>query len=246
MKLPEHLDSARRQVVLFDLDGTLRHNRPDANNTLFDCAVSLGAHDSLDNRRSASRWAHYYWAHSPELHEDIQRFPDLDQDFWENYTVRKLQAFACSAEQARELAPDVRQHMAENYLPEDHIPPDVPGLLENLQSAGYTLGLITNRSKPVDEYLIEIGLDMYFSLTLAAGEIDKWKPAPDIFQFALKHLGADPHDALYIGDNYYADVIGAREAGLHPVLYDPQSIFPEPDCTVIQRLSDLPEIVLQA
>lgn len=60
MKLPEYTDKHGGRVILFDLDGTLRHNRPDANNTLFDCAVGLGARDSLENRRRAARWAHYY------------------------------------------------------------------------------------------------------------------------------------------------------------------------------------------
>jgi putative hydrolase of the HAD superfamily len=246
MILPKRSDPPGQQVILFDLDGTLRHNRPDANNTLFDCAVALGAHDAPENRRRASRWAHYYWAHSSELHNDMQRFPEHDQAFWENYTVRKLQAFGCTEEQARQLAPAVRQYMADNYQPEDYIPEEVPGLLENLQADGFTLGLITNRSQPVDAYLAETGLEDYFCLALAAGEINQWKPEPGIFQFALKHLGASPQNTVYIGDNYYADVLGARRAGIYPVLYDPQAIFLEMDCTVISQLADLRGIVHQA
>jgi FMN phosphatase YigB (HAD superfamily) len=42
-----------------------------------------------------------------------------------------------------------------------------------------------------------------------------------------------PEQTLYIGDNYFADVVGARRAGLRPVLYDPKGLFHEPGCPVI-------------
>ena len=46
-----------------------------------------------------------------------------------------------------------------------------------------------------------------------------------------------------MGDNYYADVIGARRAGLMPVLYDPQGIFPDPDCASIASFDELPTML---
>jgi ribonucleotide monophosphatase NagD (HAD superfamily) len=42
-----------------------------------------------------------------------------------------------------------------------------------------------------------------------------------------------------VGDNYYADVVGARQAGLEPVLLDVNGLFAEPDCLVIQAHSQL-------
>jgi FMN phosphatase YigB (HAD superfamily) len=60
-----------------------------------------------------------------------------------------------------------------------------------------------------------------------------------IFNQALELLGSQPAQTLYVGDNYYADVIGARAAGLTPVLIDPNAIFPEADCAVIHIVSEV-------
>jgi putative hydrolase of the HAD superfamily len=51
------------------------------------------------------------------------------------------------------------------------------------------------------------------------------------------------HETIYIGDNYYADVVGARRAGLRPVLYDPQGVFPEADCAIIKSFDELNSIL---
>jgi FMN phosphatase YigB (HAD superfamily) len=48
---------------------------------------------------------------------------------------------------------------------------------------------------------------------------------------------------MYVGDNYYADVVGARAAGLRPILYDPLGIFPEPDCESIRSFDELKSIL---
>jgi FMN phosphatase YigB (HAD superfamily) len=42
-----------------------------------------------------------------------------------------------------------------------------------------------------------------------------------------------------VGDNYYADVIGAQRAGLPAVLVDAEDIFPEADCSVINEIGQL-------
>jgi putative hydrolase of the HAD superfamily len=79
----------------------------------------------------------------------------------------------------------------------------------------------------------------YLEFALTSGEVNSWKPDTKIFEHALQHLDLQPEDALYVGDNFYADVIGARRAGIHPVLIDPDGIFPEADCPVIAAIGDL-------
>ena len=52
-----------------------------------------------------------------------------------------------------------------------------------------------------------------------------------------------PDETVYVGDNYYADVVGARRAGLQPVLYDPHLIFPDADCITICSLDKLIPVI---
>ncbi len=62
-------------------------------------------------------------------------------------------------------------------------------------------------------------------------------------QGRFQRLGIQPSQSLYVGDNYYADVVGASRAGLKPVLIDPEGLFPEADCPIICKIGDLPELL---
>lgn len=230
-------------TILFDLDGTLRHNRPSFVQAFYDYAVSLGAVDGVEKRRKAAQWTHYYWAQSMELEQDTQQFDIQDKPFWVHYAKRSLLAFECSEDCAQALAPQVQSYMSENHRSEDYVPPEVPETLQRLRDAHYRLGLLSNRSQPCQDYLMEVGLAEYFHLTLVAGEVNAWKPAPEIFRHALQRMGALPGKTIYIGDNYYADIVGAKNAALIPILFDPEEVFPEADCRVVKSIGDLPTLL---
>jgi putative hydrolase of the HAD superfamily len=119
----------------------------------------------------------------------------------------------------------------------------VPETLRSLKQSGYRLAVVSNRSRAYDELLESLGLDTFFEFALAAGEHDAWKPEPHIFNLALERLGVSASETLYVGDNYYADVIGAQRASLRPVLIDPENIFPEADCTSIRSIGELPGLL---
>jgi putative hydrolase of the HAD superfamily len=230
------------RAVLFDLDGTLRHNKPSASHAFLDYAVQLGLPDSLLKRKANLRWVHYYWAQSPELFADLAAYDDeLSEAFWIQYADRSLEAFGAAPAEAERLAPEVQRMMREQYDPisENWIPEDVPPTLGFLRQTGYCLGLVSNRSTPFTAELEKMGLVGYFDFTLAAGEVNAWKPGPEIFGYALERCGYKPEQAVYVGDNYYADILGAQNAGLLPVLIDPDQLFPEAACPVISTIGDL-------
>lgn len=224
--------------MLFDLDGTLRFSQPSPNDTFYDQAMQLGAPGSIEHRRRGIRWMHSYWAQSAEMLEDLKAFGGPTDDFWTHFAYRALIAFDCPHEQALQLSPQVQQHMSEQDW-KDWIPPEVPATLQVLRGYGFHLGVVSNRTNPFHEQLAEWGLQDYFGCSLAAGEVNSWKPDAGIFQHALDLLGTLPGQTIYVGDNYYADVVGARAAGLQPVLVDPDGIFPEADCPVIHAVSDI-------
>lgn len=231
-------------AILFDLDGTLRHNIPSSNHTFFDFAVQLGASDSPEQRRSTIRWVHYYWAQSPELMGDLEIFGSLSNEFWNFYAQRMLAAFGCSEEQAKMLAPLISKRMDEEYTPLDHVPPEVHQTLQALKEAGFKLAVVSNRGNPFDEQLETLGLSPYFEFALAAGTVNLWKPEAAIFLHAVKLLGVSPRETMYVGDSYFADVVGARNAGMFPVLIDPEGDFDDHndcsgDCQVIRSMPDL-------
>lgn len=235
--------SGRIQAVLFDLDGTLRHSRPSFYDTFFQAAIDLAAPDTPDGRLRAKRWLHYYWAQSPELLDDLQTYEEQQEEFWTNHYYQALLNFGCSQEQASSLAPPVYEYMAEDFIPNDWVSPDVPPTLEALKGAGIRLAVVSNRTKSYQEQLDAMGLAGYFEFSLAAGELDTWKPEPEIFYHAIRRMDVTPERTIYVGDNYYADVIGAERAGIHPVLLDPEGLFPEAACSVISSLGVLKDIL---
>lgn len=230
-------------TILFDLDGTLRHNRPEGGEVFIDRAASLGLHISPEDRQRAKRWEHYYFANSPELQADLERLGGEGPDFWSNYGRRQLIALGTGTERAGDLAPILSKYMNEEYRPESVIPDEAAAMLGRLKQAGYRLGVVSNREVPYHDELDRLGVTAHFDLVLAAGEVKSYKPAPGIFLAALERIGAQAASAMYVGDNYFADVIGAQRAGLRPVLYDPRGVYPDPDCEVIASFDQLPGIL---
>ncbi|MEJ5223269.1 MAG: HAD family hydrolase [Anaerolineales bacterium] len=229
-------------TILFDFDGTLRFNKPAGRDVFIDEAARLGVHITPEIRRLAARWEHYYWAESPELLADAARFPETD-DFYLNYSRRQLIALGCSEAQAAALAGPVHAHMRANYQSEDWIEPGAPRVLEYLQKAGYRMGVVSNRSENFQAHVNRLGLGDFFAFTLSGGEAQSKKPDPGIFHHALRLAGSTPHQAMYVGDNFFADVVGARRAGVHPVLFDPREVFDDPGCTVIKSIEELPTLL---
>ncbi len=170
---------------------------------------------------------------------DISAKKEEKQEFWRKYSHRRLVALGLSTTVAESLAPQVCQYMEESYRPENVVPAELPGVLSMLREAGYRLGVVSNRDHPFWELLQEIGLCPFFDFSLAGGEVKSWKPAPGIFHAALERADSTAAQTLYVGDNYFADVVGARRAGLRPVLYDPDRLFHEPGCPVIASFDEL-------
>jgi HAD superfamily hydrolase (TIGR01549 family) len=227
------------ETIIFDLDGTLRHNVPSADDVQFNYLVKQGIDNSPGLQVKGARWVHYYWAQSKELFADLEKFGEMNADFWGNYCYRYLNAIDVPAKQVAVLAPLLSEHMQNNFDPEDYVHPCVPETLGNIKHAGYNLGLISNRSSPCQDLCKTLGILPYFDFVYVAAEVDVWKPDPRIFDRGLGLTGSRPERTVYIGDNYYADVVAAQNAGLQPVLLDPKSIFPDPGCAVISKIQDL-------
>ncbi len=222
--------------VLFDLDGTLRVSVPGGMEVFLEYARQLGIEVDENQAREGARWNHWYWAQSAELLEDLESGDEMI--LWTRYSQRLLGAVGAhkpSQEQARAITEQFA-----DYTPHSELNCGALETLAGLKAAGYCVALVSNRRNPLDEVVADLGLENFFVFTLAAGEIDIWKPDPGILLEAMQRGNCEPATSIYVGDNYYADVVCAQAAGLTPVLLDPKGIFPDADCRVI---SSLPELV---
>jgi putative hydrolase of the HAD superfamily len=72
-----------------------------------------------------------------------------------------------------------------------------------------------------------------------------WKPRPEIFLAALERAQTQADQAIYIGDNYYADIVGAREAGIDAILVDWRRVFTDVRGPRVERLDDVLSYILE-
>lgn len=93
--------------------------------------------------------------------------------------------------------------------------------LARLRRDGYRLAVLSNADGTMEELIEQVGLREYFEFVLDSGTVAWEKPDPRIFRDAVARLGVEPADALYAGDLYHVDVLGARAAGMDAVLVDP-------------------------
>jgi putative hydrolase of the HAD superfamily len=114
--------------------------------------------------------------------------------------------------------------------------PEVREVLAALQERGYRLGIVSNWSWNLRDRAAQVGLDGFFELVWASAYAGYNKPHPGIFHQALARMALAPEHALYVGDSYRHDVIGAREADLDVLLLDRQGKVAAPDCPVIKDL----------
>ncbi len=81
--------------------------------------------------------------------------------------------------------------------------------------AGRQIGVITNGPAEVQRAKIDLlGIDVLVDFIIVSGEFGVQKPDPAIFREALRIGGAQPDEAIYIGDSEMYDVAGARAAGI--------------------------------
>lgn len=99
--------------------------------------------------------------------------------------------------------------------------PEVPEVLAALRERGIRTAVVTNGPSGLQRSkLAAVGLADGFDAVLVSGEAGVQKPDAAIFALALSALGAEPDEALHVGDNQIADVTGARGAGLTAVWID--------------------------
>jgi putative hydrolase of the HAD superfamily len=120
--------------------------------------------------------------------------------------------------------------------------PDAAPALRDLRAAGFRLVVVSNWDHSLHERLQETGLAPLLDGALASAEVGSAKPDPAIFRAALELAGTD--DAWHVGDTVEADVAGALNAGLRPVLLARGAHARAPDgVPLIESLSRLIPLV---
>jgi putative hydrolase of the HAD superfamily len=128
-------------------------------------------------------------------------------------------------------------HEASNLW--EYMPDDVLPALRALRSRGLRLVVVSNANGTVARLAERLGLTECVGCVLDSFVEKVEKPDPRFFEIALERSGARRETTIHVGDLYEVDVVGARAAGITPVLLDAAGLYPDADCRRVPSLNAL-------
>jgi len=153
------------------------------------------------------------WGRDPDRPTEGQepRFGTYDE-LWTEQFSRTFKALALSGDAAGAHRLVVERLCNATAFPE------VSEVLARL-GRRYRLCLLSNADEAwLRPCLQRAGIEAAFELVVSSESARAYKPRAKIFQATAALLGLAPGEVLYVGDSPYADVQGARNAGL-PVVW---------------------------
>jgi HAD superfamily hydrolase (TIGR01549 family) len=121
-------------------------------------------------------------------------------------------------------------------------------VLERIKKAGIRMGLVTNTGRQALELIMsKFSLDEFFNVNLSRDEVPAMKPRAEGLELALKLMGAERGSAYYVGDSIY-DIRAARACGIKSIgvstgTYSSSKLRNEGADFVIPKISELTEIL---
>lgn len=98
-------------------------------------------------------------------------------------------------------------------------------LFSHLKSIGFSCCLLSNNQRPrVELFNKNIGVNFIE---------DAHKPSVKSYQKAMKIMGTDTENTLFVGDQLFTDVFGARRTGIHSILVKP--IHPKEEIQIVLK-----------
>jgi HAD superfamily hydrolase (TIGR01509 family) len=198
-------------VVFFDVGNTLLF--PDHEKTLAPL-WNRGIHPTEAQLFAAERVARQ------DMDLIVSQTRKVDLQYWETYYAHLLRTLKVTDISLRlELVNLVRTSSNWSRM--------CPGTVEVLESMKlkYRLGVISNSDGHMAERLASVGLGKYFERVIDSGNVGHEKPAPQIFQAALMSMSVPADRALYLGDIYSIDYLGAQRVGMRAMLMDIAGVY---------------------
>jgi putative hydrolase of the HAD superfamily len=122
--------------------------------------------------------------------------------------------------------------------------PEALAAIGRVRAAGLVAGVISNSNGSVRSILEATGLAAYLDFIIDSSTVGVEKPDPRIFRLGLREAGVEAAEAVYVGDLYSVDVLGARAAGLEAILLDPRGFWAPRDCPLARGLAEAVRLAL--
>jgi len=225
------------KAVFFDLYNTLVRFEPPPERQQAQACREFGLMVEPESFRRAFLTAAEFLIKENARLPISQRSQEEQDRFWVDYELTLLRAAGVEArpELAARILERVRGFESRLVFYED-----VPPTLSRLRQQGLKLGLVSNLDCTLEEFCRELEVKSFFDFTLISYEVGIEKPRPEIFRLALRLAQVEPGEAIHVGDQYLADVVGAKRAGIKALLLDREGLLEDHhDCERIRSLSEI-------
>ncbi len=109
---------------------------------------------------------------------------------------------------------DWNQMAWDKYMNEVPLKPGIPEFLKGCKEHGIKLGIATSNSRELVENIAKVhNLHDYFSCIMTGCDVDKGKPAPDIYLAVAKQLKVPPSQCLVFED-IVPGILAGKRAGM--------------------------------
>jgi len=236
------------KAVLFDLGNTLVYSHPEK--TFQRILAEHGIVKSVEEVKQALIQGNKEF----DIDSRVGLSAHLSaHEFYTQWNLVQLKHLGVKGPEARRLAQEI-DTIWFKYA-EFRLYPDVRRTITKLKKIGLKLGIITGGYvADIEQILPRVGLDRFFDVCVGADTVRKRKPHTKAFRHALRQLGVKPEEAVFVGDNLEADYVGAKRAGMTPILIrrkgpPEQRLFtdaclqPSSDVRSIQRLDEIFELL---
>lgn len=226
------------KAVFFDFYNTLATYHPPREELYVNICRGLGIKVEAKALFSSLAAADIFYRNENSRSPVDKKTPEEKINFYVEYATKILggAGVQISRDTALQILAKVREQKWEFKAYEDTLP-----TLKDLENRGLILGLISNVVQDMEPTYTELGLQPYLDFKVTSAEVGCDKPRPEIFIAALEKAKVKSKEALYVGDQYDVDIVGARGVGIKAVLIDRNNYFA--DITDCPRIHSLTEIV---
>ncbi|MFD1293543.1 YjjG family noncanonical pyrimidine nucleotidase [Lutibacter holmesii] len=185
------------------------------------------------------------------LEKFLNYYKPINQKYWSLYAKDKVSKEELRVGRLKDTFKKINftasntliDHLSVDYikvLPDSNLLFDgAHDLLDHLKP-NYELHIITNGFNEVQYKKLEkSNLTKYFKSIITSEDVGVKKPNPIIFQHALATAKATSKESIMIGDNWEADIMGAKNAGFDVIYCNFNN---EPVSQNIKSVSNLNEI----
>ncbi len=227
------------KALIYDIGGTLLYPKPPIEELCTYAEDVSGLHIPHEAFGQALPYLRHFFGERDQPAGSIWSSHERTRDTWAEYYVHAMQMIGVAAPHDQLLR--VGYVMTDWYTHPDRwaMYDDVPPVLAEGQRRGLIQGVISDWGTDLVDILHALQISPAMQFVVASGVVGFAKPSPEIFQHALSRAGVEPHEALYVGDTYTLDVLGARAVGMPAALIDRDGVSPPLDCPVLRRLDEV-------